>query len=85
MNISLPAALKDFVDHRVQEGDYTSSSEYVRDLIRKDQHRSQLRELLMAGATSEPGAPATTEYFEALRTQARILSRRDRCRRARRY
>lgn len=70
MNISLPATLKDFVDHRVQEGDYSSSSEYVRDLIRKDQHRSQLRELLMAGATSEPGAPATKEYFQTLRSQA---------------
>lgn len=71
MNISLPATLKDFVDHRVREGDYTSSSEYVRELIRKDQDRSQLRALLTAGATSEVGAPATPEFFEGLRTQAR--------------
>jgi len=36
MNISLPAELKDFVDNQVKRG-YGTSSEYVRELIRKDQ------------------------------------------------
>jgi antitoxin ParD1/3/4 len=71
MNISLPPTLKDFVDHQVQRGDYASSSEYVRELIRKDQQRSQLRELLVAGVSSEPAAPADAEYFDALRTRVR--------------
>ena len=43
MNISLPDALKSFVDHQVEEGGYATSSEYVRELIRKDQDRSRLR------------------------------------------
>ena len=32
MNISLPDSLKSFVDGQVSDGDYTSSSEYVREL-----------------------------------------------------
>ena len=71
MNISLPPTLKDFVDHQVQRGEYASSSEYVRELIRKDQQRTRLRDLLVAGAATEPAAPATSEYFDALRARAR--------------
>jgi antitoxin ParD1/3/4 len=69
MNISLPPTLKEFVDEQVQRGEYASSSEYVRELIRKDQQRTQLRALLVAGVTSEAAAPATPEYFAALRTR----------------
>ena len=67
MNISLPETLKDFVDARVEQGAYGSSSEYVRELIRKDQQRLELRELLMAGVASPSAAPATPEYFAGLR------------------
>lgn len=74
MNISLPPTLKDFVDHQVQRGEYASSSEYVRELIRRDQQRSELRDLLLAGVTSEPAAPAGPEYFESLRGRVRNAS-----------
>jgi antitoxin ParD1/3/4 len=36
MNISLPDALKAFVDAQVTQGGYGTSSEYVRELIRRD-------------------------------------------------
>ena len=36
MNISLPDPLKDFVDHQIAEGRYSSVSEYIRELIRDD-------------------------------------------------
>ncbi len=39
MNISLPDALKAFVDDQVSQRGYSTSSEYVRELIRKDQDR----------------------------------------------
>src|SRR5437764_9313269 len=42
MNISLPEALRSFVDSQVSDGDYTSSSEYVRELLRKEQDRVRL-------------------------------------------
>ena len=37
MNVSLPEALKDFVEDQVSARGYSTSSEYVRELIRKDQ------------------------------------------------
>jgi len=37
MNISLPESLKAFVDERVKGRGYGSHSEYLRDLVRKDE------------------------------------------------
>ncbi len=73
MNISLPEALKTFVDEQVSGRGYGTSSEYVRELIRKDQDRQRLRNLLLDGGASPPGAKADADYFDALR--ARVLSR----------
>ena len=67
MNISLPDALKTFVDHQVAEGGYGTSSEYVRELIRKDQDRNRLRRLLLEGAASGPGPVVDDAYFDGLR------------------
>ncbi|MBK1670582.1 hypothetical protein CKO28_21410 [Rhodovibrio sodomensis] len=41
MNISLPESLRDFVERQVSIGGFGSSSEYMRDLIRRDQARSE--------------------------------------------
>jgi len=71
MNISLPGSLKSFVDDQVSQRGYGTSSEYVRELIRKDHDRLQLRNLLLAGAGSNPGAPADTVYFASLRDRVR--------------
>ena len=69
MNISLPETLKSFVDDQVGQRGYGSGGEYVRDLIRKDQDRQQLRSMLLAGAHSEPAPTADAAYFERLRQQ----------------
>jgi antitoxin ParD1/3/4 len=71
MNISLPDTLKEFVDTQVAEGGYGTSSEYVRELIRRDQDRLRLRGLLLAGAESVPSVSADADYFEGLRTRVR--------------
>lgn len=71
MNISPPDALKSFVDEQVSQRGYGTSSEYVRELIRKDKDRLQLRDLLLAGATSEPTKPVDASYFDALRGRIR--------------
>ena len=55
-----------FVDERVGLGGYGSTSEYVRDLIRRDQERERLRGLLLDGAASPPGPIADDAYFESL-------------------
>ncbi|HEV8240132.1 MAG TPA: hypothetical protein VGS57_12255 [Thermoanaerobaculia bacterium] len=44
-----------------------SSSEYVRELIRKDQDRQRLRERLLVGAASKPTKAVDRHYFESLR------------------
>ena len=67
MNVSLPEELKTFVDERVADDGYGSTSEYVRDLIRHDRERQHLRSLLLEGANSGPGVVADDEYFAALR------------------
>lgn len=71
MNISLPEALKAFVDEQVAERGYGTSSEYVRELIRKELERQRLRSLLLEGAASPPAAPADAAYFKALRERVR--------------
>jgi antitoxin ParD1/3/4 len=67
MNISLPEALKSFVDEQVAGGSYGTSSEYVRELIRRDQDRQRLRGVLLEGAASPPTAPVDASYFDSLR------------------
>ena len=71
MNISLPETLKSFIDEQVDQGGYSTSSEYVRMLIRKDQDRLRLRGLLLEGASSAPTQAVGPEYFEALRDRVR--------------
>lgn len=71
MNISLPDSLKAFVDEQVSGRGYGTSSEYVRELIRKDQDRQHLRRLLLGGAATEPASPANAAYFDGLRDRVR--------------
>lgn len=68
MNISLPDILKQFVDTQVSTAGYGTSSEYVRQLIRRDQEREQLRSLLLQGAQSIPSGLADDAYFAELRS-----------------
>lgn len=71
MNVSLPDELKAYVDDQVGAGGYGSTSEYVRDLIRRDKDRQQLRRALLDGAASAPGPIADSSYFEAVRGRIR--------------
>ena len=63
MNVSLPDELRSF-------GNYGSTSEYVRDLIRRDHDRRQLRTALLEGARSSIAGPADAAYFASLRARA---------------
>ena len=56
MNISLTDDLKTFVDGRVKTGGYSSSSEYMRDLLRKDELQAdedRFKALIEEGISSE--------------------------------
>ena len=71
MNISLPDSMKAFVDEQVSGRGYGTSSEYVRDLIRREQDRAQLRALLLEGANSPLSEVPEREFFDELRSLAR--------------
>ena len=56
MNISIPDKLKAWVESRVADGSYASSSDYLRDLVRQDQRElaqlERLRAEIQAGRDS---------------------------------
>ncbi len=68
MNISLPASMKTWIELQVEDGRYGNSSDYVRDLIRKDQERRQaialLQDAVTEGLESGPGAPFDGTAFK---------------------
>ena len=77
MNVSLPAELKAFADGQANGGRYGSASEYVRELIRRDQDRIRLRELLLEGAAGPIVGRADEEYFASLRDRIRATAYSD--------
>lgn len=64
MNVSLPDPMKDWVEAQAATGRYANASDYVRDLIRKDQERAdkiaQLQRLITEGIESGP-----PQFFDA--------------------
>jgi antitoxin ParD1/3/4 len=38
MNVSVPESMRDWVQSRIESGEYASVSDYVRDLVRRDQN-----------------------------------------------
>ena len=78
LNISLPAALKEYVEGQVASGDWGTPSEYVRELIRQDKERrlSNLEQDLIIAAKGQKIELSVTEIRKiglvaALRERAR--------------
>jgi antitoxin ParD1/3/4 len=75
MNISIPDKLKGWAEARVAEGRYASTSDYVRDLVRRDQeHEEKLRRLQAAideGLASGVSERDPFEHLDELRKQLR--------------
>jgi antitoxin ParD1/3/4 len=68
MNISLPEELKEYVEQQAKGG-YSTPSEFVRDLIRRDQKRcvkERLEQLLLEGL--ESGKPVPEAFWTNLKT-----------------
>jgi antitoxin ParD1/3/4 len=72
MNISLPEALKAFVDDQIAKGGYSSASEYVRELIRRAQKQAaqeRLEAALLEGLESGDPIPVTPEFWDQRRAE----------------
>lgn len=74
MNISLTEPLKRYVDQKVRDGGFSSTSDYVRELIRDRQKRDSedhLRNLIAEGLASGPAVPVDDQWVEQMRQNAR--------------
>ena len=62
MSFALPESMREYIDARVSAGNYGNTSEYIRDLVRRDQAeeaKKRLRDLIEEGLVSGTGRPRT--------------------------
>ena len=75
MNVSIPDKLKGWAESRVAEGRYSSTSDYIRDLVRRDQEQEEklraLRAAIDEGLASGMSDRDPFEYLEELRAGLR--------------
>jgi antitoxin ParD1/3/4 len=75
MNVSLPEQMKSWVEQQSEGGRYANSSDYVRDLIRREQDSgvviSELQAAIDAGLNSEPAATIDPVAFKQKMHHAR--------------
>ncbi|WP_416065789.1 type II toxin-antitoxin system ParD family antitoxin [Rhizobium sp. ZK1] len=71
MNVSLPDPMKEWVEAQTRTGRYSNASDYVRDLIRRDQERSdklaELQRLLAEGLESGVSDRSKEDILRAAR------------------
>ena len=69
MNISLPDPMKSWVEDQARSGRYANSSDYVRDLIRRDRARleavAEIQSAVDVGLASGPASPLDREAFKS--------------------
>lgn len=63
MNISLPEPMREWVQAQTANGQYANSSDYIRDLIRRDQQRARKFEALQSAISEglRSGEPASID------------------------
>jgi antitoxin ParD1/3/4 len=72
VNISLPDSMRDFLNQQVAKGGYSTTSEYIRHLIRQDVERvekARLEALLLEGLDSGEPVEITDEWWEEKRNE----------------
>ena len=74
MNVSLPEPMKAWVERQAEGGRYGNASDYVRDLIRRDQERKAALEALQA-AISEGAQSGEPRPFDAAAFKLRMRER----------
>jgi antitoxin ParD1/3/4 len=62
MSLALPESMREYIDNRVAAGNCGNTSEYIRDLVRRDQEeqaKKRLRDLIEEGLASGAGRRRT--------------------------
>lgn len=67
LTISLPESLTAFIDEQVATGAFANNSQFLGQLVRAEQVRQKLRNMLLAGGQSPLTSPADAAYFANLR------------------
>lgn len=79
MNVSLPSPMKSWVESQAETGKYSNSSDYVRDLIRRDQIRAEklahMQKLITEGI--ESGVSKSTPEDIRKRVKQKLKDRGD--------
>lgn len=73
MSFALPETLRSYVDARVRSGQFGNTSEYLRELIRRDQEeqaKKRVRELIEEGLSSGRGRNFTPKVVAELKERA---------------
>ncbi len=73
MSFALPEELRSYIDARVRSGEYGNTSEYLRELIRRDRQavaEQRLRNLIADGLESGDGRPASRAVIDEIRQRA---------------
>ena len=76
MNISIPEKLKSWAEARVAEGRYSSTSDYVRDLVRRDQEAEEARRTLQAAIDEGRSSGISKRTIEDIIADDRARRRR---------
>ena len=72
LNISLPDAMREWIDAQVDAGGYANASDYIRDLVRHDQReRDTVRLALIEGEKSGRSKRSVTAIARNTKRQMR--------------
>jgi antitoxin ParD1/3/4 len=77
MNISIPDPMKDWVQAQVETGTYANSSDYVRDLIRKDQENRNKLNILQKAITEGLESGTSDKSFDDIISAAKLKLQND--------
>jgi antitoxin ParD1/3/4 len=72
MNISLPGPLKEWIEEQVASGGYSTASEYVREVLRRqqiEQARARIDAHLTKAIASGPATPMTRKDWKRIREE----------------
>ncbi len=71
MNVSVPDPMKDWCEDQVREGRYATTSDYVRDLIRRDQDSRSRVKALQAAIDEGLASGLSTRPLDEILAEAR--------------
>lgn len=75
MNISLPDQMKDWIDGRIDAGQYHNVSEYIHDLIRRDQAEHEKTLAFRAAIDYGRNSGVNGRTFKAVISAAKVRAK----------